>query len=139
MAEIRNLEAYFGTIVRNSYKNEYRSNDNYFNHISSVGDDSDIQQKSGDDSDKADLNISSIEMQLYEASVKNWLLFMDNEQLHRALSSLPTADVEFLLELSKFHFQKAAFARVNNVSQQAVSKRFHRLRKIILKILKTGL
>ena len=57
MAEIKNIEAYFGTVVRNSYKNEYRSNDNFFKHISSAGDDSDIQQKSADHSDKADLSI----------------------------------------------------------------------------------
>ena len=45
MAEIKNKEGYFHTIVRNSYKDEYRSNDNYFKHISSVGDETDIQKR----------------------------------------------------------------------------------------------
>jgi len=61
--------------------------------------------------------------------VKDWLLLMDNERLHTALSSLKESDVEFLLELSKFSFNQSAFSRCHGVSQQAVSKRQKKLVK----------
>lgn len=46
MSHIKNREAYFRTMVKNMDKNEYRANDNFFNHIDSVGDETDIRQKS---------------------------------------------------------------------------------------------
>jgi len=42
MSEIKNLMAYFSAMVRNSHKTGYRSNDNFYEHISSVGDEHDI-------------------------------------------------------------------------------------------------
>jgi DNA-directed RNA polymerase specialized sigma24 family protein len=139
MAEINNPEAYFGRMLRNSDKNEYRANDNFYNHISSVGDEYDIQQESAvqDGLQKPDAN--SIERQISEASAENWLLFMENERLHKALSTLPTADVEFLLELARFRFNQAIFAKSTRTTRQAVSKRFLRIRKKILEIMETGL
>lgn len=135
MAEIKNPEAYFGTMVRNSYKDEFRANDNYFKHISSVGDEADIQQELPEPKGHLESDNDFIEQRLCELSVENWLLFMENERLHKALSGLPVAEVEFLLELAGFHFKKAAFAKAKGVSQQAISKRFHRLRNKILEIL----
>ena len=131
MAEIKNPEAYFATMVRNSYKDEYRANDNFYNHISSVGDESDIQLQSSELAPH-ECDTDFIEQRLSEDSAENWLLFMEHTRLHTALSSLPMADVDFLLQLAGFCFNKAAFAKVNGVSQQSVSKRFHRLRKKIL-------
>lgn len=136
MAEIKNPEAYFGTMVRNSYKDEYRANDNFFKHISSVGDEAGIQQESSEPKRHLESDTDFIEQQLSELSVENWLLFMENERLHKALSSLPVADVEFLLELvAGFKCNQTAFAEANGVSRQSISKRFRRLRKKILEIL----
>lgn len=136
MAEIKNPEAYFGTMVRNSYKNEFRANDNFFNHISSVGDETDIQQEFVEAKRPQEYDAYFIERQLCESSGENWLLFMENKRLHTALSSLPMADVEFLLELVVgFKLNQTAFAKANGVSRQSVSKRFRRLRKIISEIL----
>ena len=90
MAEIKNPEAYFGTMVRNSYKDEFRANDNSFKHISSVGDEADIQQESTQGERQMEQDSYFIERQLCESSIQNWLLFMENERLHKALSTLST-------------------------------------------------
>jgi len=136
MAEIKNPEAYFGTMVRNSYKDEFRANDNFFKHISSVGDEANIQQEFSEPERQLEYDANFIEQRLSELSVENWLLFMENERLHKALSSLPTAKVEFLLELvAGFKLNQTAFAKANGVSRQSVSKRFRRLRNKILEIL----
>lgn len=84
MAEIKNPMAYFATMVRNSYKTEYRSNDNFYKHISSVGDEHDIQDKLGSEKSVLENDVDSIEKQLSESSVENWLVFMENEKLHKA-------------------------------------------------------
>ena len=136
MAEIKNPEAYFGTMVRNSYKDEFRANDNFFKHISSVGDEADIQQEFSEPERQLEYDANFIEQRLSELSVENWLLFMENERLHKALSSLPMAEVEFLLELvAGFKLNQTAFAKANGVSRQSVSKHFRRLRNKILEIL----
>ena len=136
MAEIKNPEAYFGTMVRNSYKNEFRANDNYFKNISSVGDETDIQQESSEPNRHLESGADFIEQRLSELSAENWLLFMESERLHKALSSLPVKDVEFLLELAAgFKFNQTDFAKANGISRQSVSKRFRGLRKKILEIL----
>ena len=132
MAEIIKPNAYFRTVVRNSDKNEYRSNDNYFNYISSVGGEADIQRECSGEKVSSECGTDHIEQALSETSAKNWLLFMKNEQLHIALSSLPISDVEFLLALAGCNFNKSEYAQENGISQQAVSKRFHKLKKIIL-------
>ncbi len=139
MAEIKNPVAYFSRVVRNLDKNEYRANDNFYNHISSIGDGGDLQREYMKSKSAPEQNTNAIERQIGEASVENWLLLMDDERLHLALSSLPTDDVEFLLELAKNRFNQAAFAKAISTTRQAVSKRFLRLRKKILENMKRGL
>lgn len=136
MAEIKNPKAFFSAVVRNSYKDEYRANDNFYNHISSVGDDSDVQREYTERI--LEYRTDFIEWQLIEANVENWLLLMEDEHLHTALNDLPVTDVEFLLRLAKYRFNKTDYAKEIGISQQAVSKRFHRLRKKIIDILKKG-
>ena len=131
MAGAKKSDAYFTVTVKNSYKNEYRSNDNYYNHVSSVGDEVDIERETAGKNRPENI-ADDIDQQLSESSAENWLLFMENERLHTALSGLPLTDVEFLLELAGYHFNKTAYAQTNGSSQQAVSKRFHKLRKKIL-------
>ncbi len=139
MAEIKNPEAYFSRMIQNLDKNEYRANDNFYNHVSSIGDGGDLQQEYMKSKAASEQDAHSIERQIGEASVENWLMFMENERLHSALSSLPTDDLEFLLELAKYRFEKASYAKEYSVTQQAVSKRYHRLRKKILEHMEIGL
>ncbi len=139
MAEIKNPEAYFSKMVQNSDKNEYRSNDNYYSYISSVGDANDLQQECAKRHKASECEVDSVERYLSEASVENWLLFMENEKLHTVLSSMPTDDVAFLLELARFRFNQTAFANATATTRQAISKRFLRLRKKISEGMKKGL
>lgn len=133
MAEIKNPMAYFSTMVRNSYKTEYRSNDNFYKHISSVGDEFDIQEKLDGEKGTPQSGSDAIEQSLGEASAENWLLFMENERLQKALSSLLPADVQFLFALSTFDFKQTALARFLGVSQSAVAQRKKRIFKKILR------
>ena len=131
MADIKNPEAYFKTTVRNSYKDEFRANDNFFKHVSSVGDITDIPNEyNGNNGVYSDC---SIEIQLNESSLENWLLFMDSESLHNALKSLPSAQLTFLFELAAFDFDKTEYAKAKGITQQAVSDRFNRIIKKIRK------
>ena len=135
MAEIKNTDAYFGAMVRNSRKDDYRANDNFYKHISSVGDELDMQREVVKQRGEETSDTNSVERSLSELDAVNWLLFMENVQLHKALARLPIADVEFLLELSRFNFNQSVYAKMNSISKQAVSKRFRKLREKILKIL----
>jgi DNA-directed RNA polymerase specialized sigma24 family protein len=139
MAEIKNPEGYFTRIVQNSYKDEYRSNDNFYNHISSVGDEHEVQLECAKQEAAKEPDADFVERELCDTSVENWLLLMENERLHTALCNLPTADVKFLLALANYRFNKTDFAKDRGISQQAVSKRFHRLRKKIISFTEKGL
>jgi DNA-directed RNA polymerase specialized sigma24 family protein len=132
MAEIINPMAYFSAAIGNWNKNDYRSNDNFYKHISSVGDENDLQEKLGGDKTVRHGGIDDIEQKLSEASVENWLMFMENERLHKALTSLPKADVQFLFTLSVFNFKAVAVAKFLGITPSAVSRR---KRRIIQKIL----
>ena len=133
MSEIKNPMAYFSAAIRNWNKTDYRSNDNFYKHISSVGDEQDIQDKLGGDKTVRHGGIDDIEQRLSEASVENWLMFMENERLHKALTSLRTADVQFLFSLSVFDFNQEALATFLGVTSSAVSRRKKRIFNKILR------
>ncbi len=42
---IKNPVAYFSRMIQNLNKNEYRANDNFYNHVSSIGDGGDLQRE----------------------------------------------------------------------------------------------
>ena len=134
MAKTKNSEAYFRKIVRNSYKNEYRSNDNFFKHISSVGDESDIQQESIGKSDNNELNNSSIERQLYESNAENWPMFMENCQLHASLSALSTKDIQFLFFIFVLRYSNIEIATAFELTPNIVAKQKKRLIEKVRKI-----
>ena len=129
MAEIKNSNAYFRKIVRNSYKDEYRANDNYFKHISSVGNEADVQQKSSELKTAPKCDTDCVEGLLSEVSVENWLLFMENERLHKALSALSLSDLELLFILVARGCSHRETAQIYNVTHTSIGKRY---RKIIL-------
>ena len=102
MSHIKNPNAYFCTVVKNLDKNDFRANDNFYNYIDSIGDEFDIRGKINQQT-KRKPDAYSVECLLCDSNVENWLLLMENQRLHMALSSLVEADVEFLLTLSKFN------------------------------------
>jgi len=138
MAEIKNPEAYFGAIVRNSYKDEFRANDNFFKHISSVGNEVDIQQESTGENNSMEPEAYSIEQQLCETSIQNWLLFMENERLHGILSQLPPKDVELLFLIFSARLRQSDIARLYNVSQGTIAYRYKKLKIKILELLQNS-
>ena len=136
MAEIKKPGAYFSTMVKNSYKDEFRSNDNFYNHISSVGDESDVQVEISKSSAPPEGDTDSIEQRLGEGNATNWLLFMENKRLHRALSKLPAYDLNLVYMLYVLRLNQAECADILGINQGSISKRHNRIKNILSKFLK---
>ena len=129
MADIINEKAYFATVIKNMDIKDFEANDKFFEMFSSVGDEVDLQRIEANDSHEP----YSVEMDLCECSLESWLLFMENERLHMALSHLSCGQLEFIFELAMLDFDKTEYALQKGVSKQAVSDRFRRISKKIKK------
>ena len=138
MSDIKKPNAYFSTMVRNSRKDDYRANDNFYKHISSVGSEADVQQHTVQNTTRVELDAYYIEQQLCETTAQNWLLFMEDKRLHKALCKLKPKDISFLFALSKYRYNCNEYAQISGFSKQAVSKRFRRLKKILKLFLEKG-
>ena len=116
MSENKKPLAYYKRVVFNSLKNEYRQNDNAAKHITPVGD------ELFSVTEVLDFDLL-LEIELSGTSPENWLLFIENQQLYKALRSLKES--EMLLVFLKFHkgYSQAELAAQLGLSQQAVSKR----------------
>ncbi len=60
---IKNPVAYFSRMIQNLDKNEYRANDNFYNHISSIGDGGDLQRECMKSKSVPEQNTNAIERQ----------------------------------------------------------------------------
>ena len=130
MSEIKNPEAYFATIVRNSNKDEYRANDNFYKHISSVGDGTDISIRV-----ELENHIYSdaytIESALSEESLENWMLLLESTTLHFALSELPAANLKLVYMLYVLRLNQDQCAEILGLKRAAVCRRHDRIIKIL--------
>ena len=116
MSENKKPLAYYKRVVFNSLKNEYRQNDNAAKYITPVGD------ELFSVTEVLDFDLL-LEFELSAVSPENWILFIENQQLYKALRSLQES--EMLLVFLKFHkgYSQAELAAQLGLSQQAVSKR----------------
>jgi RNA polymerase sigma factor (sigma-70 family) len=123
---------YFSKLIHNSNINEFRQNDNAEKYISPVGDDlydidSDIDDERGENEDLLELFIGN-------RTPLNWLMFIENPQLHRALSQLTADELELLfLAYVSDHNQKE-LASLYGLSQQGISYRFKKICEKIKKV-----
>lgn len=117
---IKSKAAYCKTVIKNSLKNEYRSNDNAAKYISPTGVWFDGYTFPIDGE-------ASIETTIALKSPEDWLLFMENEQLHAALCNLNAKDLEFLFVMFKFGYTQRQIAEQMGISQTAVHKRWKRI------------
>ncbi len=115
MAEIKNPEAYFSRMIQNLDKNEYRANDNFYNHISSIGDGGDLQRECMKSNPTQERDDCSIERQIGEASVENWLLLLDSPALHDALSELPDEHLKLMYMLYVLRLRQVECASILGV------------------------
>ncbi|MDR1704902.1 MAG: hypothetical protein LBS19_09515 [Clostridiales bacterium] len=127
MAEIKNPDAYFSRIVRNSYKDEYRANDNYYNHVSSVGDANDLQQECAKHKGASEHEANSVEWLLSEANVDNWLMLMDDARLHSALLRLKPEEIQCLYLLYVLRYSNIEAGAYFGMTPNAVAKWKRRL------------
>lgn len=119
---IKNRAAYCKTVLRNSLKNEYRSNDNAAKHISPIGVWFDRYTLSMED-------VTDIENRISIQSPQDWLLFIGDERLHAALCWLKPKDLEFLFVMFKNGYTQRQMAEYLGVHQNAVHARWKRIRK----------
>ncbi len=131
MAEIKNPEAYFSRMIQNLDKNEYRANDNFYNHISSIGDGGDLQREYMKSKSVPEQNTNAIERQIGEASVENWLLLLDSPALHDALSELPDEHLKLMYMLYVLRLKQAECASILGLKQAEVSRLHSRIKKIL--------
>ncbi len=139
MAEIKDPEAYFGKVVRNSEKNEFRSNDRFYEHIDSVGDSADVERELAKAKSAKESSTDSVEDLLSKADAASWLLFIENEKLYKALSQLSEKDVELLFLIYSAKLRQAEIAHHYGVSQGAIADRHKRLKKKISAFFKKAL
>ena len=137
MADIKKEDAYFCVVVRNSYKDEYRANDNFYKHISSVGDEADIQQQAAPKATHIECDIYFIEQQLFERDLENWLLFMDNLNLRKALLALTETNRMLIHMLYVKRFNQTECAKVLGITQGAVAQRHTYIKNFIKNFLDT--
>ena len=138
MSKIKKPEAYFKRVVQNSYKDEFRANDNFFKHISSVGDEADIQLKHTEEKINLETDDNLIDSIISESSAENWLFFIENEKLFAALSILSREDIELLYILYVYGYSQREAASLYNVSHIAIGKKFRRIMRILRKFLENG-
>lgn len=120
---------YFSKLIHNSNINEYRQNDNAEKYITPVGDD--LYEMDQDDESEVKSE-DSIERLLVMQNPQNWLLFMDNKELQKALKRLSPDDLEFIFLMHVKDYTQAEMAATYHKSQATISKHY----KVILKKLK---
>lgn len=124
--DIKNLAAYCNKVRSNMKKNEYRSNDNEAKYATPTG-----IWFDGYKTPVAD--VSDIEALIAAKSPEDWLQFIENVALHRALSSLKPKDLAFVHEMALYGYSQAQMSERLGISQQAVSRRWQRIQRKIKK------
>lgn len=125
-SSIKNRAPYCKTVLRNSLKNEYHSNDNAAKHISPTGVWFDGYTLSMEDA-------TAIENRISIQSPQDWLLFIGDERLHAALRQLKPKDLEFLFVMFKNGYTQRQMAAYLGIRQQVVQRRWKRISEKILK------
>ena len=136
MSHIKNPEAYFHTMVKNMDKNDYRANDNFFKHIDSVGDETDIRKKINAQT-YGEPDAYSVEGSFCETSVENWLLFMENERLHSALRQLSHEELRLLFLIYVQHIEQCQIAPLCGLTPSGLNKRLARIKTKLKKFYKS--
>lgn len=125
---IKNPEAYYATVVRNMDKNDYRANDNFYKHVDSVGDEQDIRKKIRDSQSGPIPHDFSMERQLCDASLQNWLMTLENDSLYNALIMLPPDNLKLIYLLYVRGLSQTECALSLGVKQGAVSRKHNRIK-----------
>lgn len=128
MSEKQKPMAYYKCVVFNSLKNEYRQNDNAAKYIVPVGE----ELFESDQTVEFDY---LLEISISGRNPEDWLMFIENQQLFRALQKLNRQ--ELVLVFLKFQkgYTQADLAEFYHLSQQAISKRQRAILKKIKNLL----
>ena len=99
--------------------------------ISSIGDGGDLQRECMKSNPSQERDDCSIERQIGEASVENWLLLLDSPALHDALSELPDEHLKLMYMLYVQRLKQAECASILGLKQAEVSRLHSRIKKIL--------
>lgn len=131
MPVIKNKVAYFSIVVRHMDIKDFAENDRYFDMFSSVGGSNEVQQYES----TKDKERHEAEQTLCDSNLENWLLFMENEQLHTALCRLSPEDQKFIFNLFSQDLTQREMASRLGISQMEVWRRWRKLAEILKKSL----
>lgn len=124
MAAIKSTTAYFRAVVRNSYKNEYRANDNQSKHIVV---DSRLTEKEG----QVYLLESVLDRHWEKSGVDAWLETIENQKLLKALRMLKPKELEFVYAISANRYSTYEMAEYLGRSQSSTAQRYLRIKNKI--------
>ena len=79
------------------------------------------------------LSAISVTVDYSDSSRFGWIEGIENEKLYRAITSLSESDLELLTKIVIDELNQPEIARMENVSQQAISKKIMRIKKILEK------
>lgn len=117
--------AYFVRVVHNSRVNEFRQNFNSSNHIIPVG----IELPEIGDERRDSEN--SIEEHISRQTPQDWLLFIEDVNLHDALIHLSPDDLELLFRINSQRYRQEELSELMGITHQALSKRIKKIYKKI--------
>lgn len=118
--------AYYVRIVHNSRVNEFRQNLNSSHHIIPVG----IElPEVGSESDGED----SIEEHISRQTPKDWLLFIENVNLHDALVHLSPDELELLFRINFQRYSQKELSELMGITHQSLNGRLKTIYKKIKK------
>lgn len=126
MSEINNWLAYCRKVVKNMNINDFRSNDNFYKHVSSVGNEHDVQRKKLSEQGVSQED-NCVENSLSESSFENWLIHLDNAELHNAINRLSKTDQRILYLLYVHGLSQEECGQVLHIPQRTISHRHYKI------------
>jgi RNA polymerase sigma factor (sigma-70 family) len=119
--------SYYARTVHNSLVNEFRQNVNSSKHIAPVGDElPDIDNGKGE-------NENSLEALIGSQTPQDWLMFIDDPNLHNALSHLSQKQLELLFLINVKGYRQKEISDVYGITPQAIGGRLRSIYKKIKK------
>ncbi len=122
-------EAYYRRVVRNSYINEYRANDNQAKHITV---DSNLVERCA----RAYWIEDMVSRKLEQESVEGWLQTIGNQNLLCALRQLKPKERDFIYTITVNGFTTYEMAEHLGCSQSSAAERYKRIKEKIKKLMR---
>ena len=113
--QIQNKKAYFETIVNNMNIDDFRRQIRIYDKECQL--EKEMYEKIGDKFD--------VEEEMADTTLIGWIELIENEALCEAVKGLPMGDQIFISYIFKENKNQRELAKIYNISQVAISKKFN--------------